>query len=106
MSRAAQALVGTHDFAAFGGPMREEGTTVRTVFGIACHRDGNFVLVDIEANAYLSRMVRSIVGTLIEVGRGRLTTDDVAAILASGERRRARRTAPPHGLCLMRIRYD
>ncbi len=106
MHRAAQVLVGTHDFSAFGGPMREEGTTTRTVHSLSCQRDGQFVYVDIEANAYLSRMVRTIVGALIEVGRGKLTVDDLAALLRSGERRRGRKTAPAHGLCLMHVRYN
>lgn len=106
MAQAAQALLGTHDFAAFGGPMRAEGTTMRTVYRIGCRREGELVLLDIEANAYLSRMVRSIAGTLIDVGRGKLPEDEVAAILAAAERRRARPSAAACGLCLMSIRYD
>lgn len=57
MQDAAQRLVGTHDFAAFGGPMKKGGSTVRTIYRLACRREENLVLVDIEANAFLSRMV-------------------------------------------------
>jgi tRNA pseudouridine38-40 synthase len=105
MNEAAQSLVGTHDFAAFGGPMRKGGSTVRTVYRITCRRDGNLVLVDIEANAFLSRMVRHIVGTLLAVGRGGLPVASVADILASKDRKRARPAVPAHGLCLMDIGY-
>ena len=105
MHQAAQALVGTHDFAAFGGPMRRNGSTVRTVYRITCYREGELVLIDIEANAYLSRMVRHIVGTLLAVGQGTLSPADVAAILASRDRTAARPAVPAHGLCLMDIGY-
>ncbi len=98
-------LVGQHDFAAFGGPMRRGGSTVRTVYRVTCRREGDLVLVEIEANAYLSRMVRHIVGTLLAVGRGALSTADVAAILAAKDRRRAPNAAPAQGLCLVDIGY-
>jgi len=106
MDEAAQVLAGTHDFAAFGGPMREGGSTVREIKRISCRREGDLVLIDIEANAYLSRMVRHIVGTLVAAGRGALSAADVAAILASRDRNQARPAAPAHGLCLMDIGYS
>lgn len=105
MHQAAQALVGQHDFAAFGGPMRTGGSTVRTVYRVTCQREGDLVIVEIEANAYLSRMVRHIVGTLLAVGRGALAVDDVAVILATKDRRKAHNAAPAQGLCLMDIGY-
>jgi tRNA pseudouridine38-40 synthase len=106
MNDAAQVLVGTHDFAAFGGPMREGGSTVREIKRISCRREGDLILIDIEANAYLSRMVRHIVGTLLAVGRGALSAVDVADILASRDRTKARPAAPAHGLCLVDIGYS
>jgi tRNA pseudouridine38-40 synthase len=105
MNEAAQALVGRHDFAAFGGPMRKGGSTVRTVYSIVCRREGDMVIVDIEANAYLSRMVRHIVGTLLAVGRGALPVVAVAEILESRDRNQAQAAAPAQGLCLMDIGY-
>lgn len=105
MHQAAQALIGQHDFAAFGGPMRKGGSTVRTVYRVTCQREGDLVIVEIEANAYLSRMVRHIVGTLLAVGRGALAVDDVAVILATKDRRKAHNAAPAQGLCLMDIGY-
>jgi tRNA pseudouridine38-40 synthase len=105
MHEAGQVLVGTHDFAAFGGPMRKHGATVRTVNSVTCRRDGDLVIIDIEANAYLSRMVRHIAGALIAVGRGALSANDIAAILASRDRNQAQAAVPAHGLCLMDIGY-
>lgn len=106
MDEAAQVLAGTHDFAAFGGPMREGGSTVREIKRISCRREGDLVLIEIEANAYLSRMVRHIVGTLVAVGQGSLSAADVTGILASRDRNQARPAAPAHGLCLMDIGYS
>ena len=106
MHEAAQGLVGIHDFAAFGGPMHEGGSTVRMIYRIECHREGDLVLVDIEANAYLSRMVRHIVGTLLAVGRGRMSAADVAEVLAAKDRNRVQAAVPAHGLCLMDIGYS
>jgi tRNA pseudouridine38-40 synthase len=60
---------------------------------------------DIEANAFLYRMVRSIVGTLLQVGRGRMSLEGFAAALAACDRSLAGPTAPPHGLCLIEVKY-
>ncbi|MDY7040531.1 MAG: tRNA pseudouridine(38-40) synthase TruA, partial [Chloroflexota bacterium] len=72
MDHAARALIGMHDFAAFGQPPQGENT-VRQVMQAGCKREGPFVYFDIEANAFLRRMVRSIVGTLLQVGSGKLS---------------------------------
>lgn len=105
MQGACTYLIGTHDFASFGGAMRAEGTTVRTVYRAECWRSGDLVLIEMEANAYLSRMVRSIVGTLLKVGLGRWRPDDVAAVLTAAYRQRSAPVAPAHGLCLTRVNY-
>jgi tRNA pseudouridine38-40 synthase len=63
------------------------------------------LMFDIEANAFLYRMVRSIVGTLLEVGRGALSEDAFSDVLASRDRSKAGPTAPAHGLCLMGVAY-
>ena len=65
-----------------------------------------YICFDIEANGFLYNMVRAIVGTLIHVGRGRWTADDMRRILETGDRSAAGETAPAHGLCLMRVDYD
>lgn len=105
MRRAARCLVGEHDFAAFTTHARLQSNTVRRVDELSIRRNGPRVLVDIKGSGFLYNMVRAIVGTLIEVGRGRLAPEAVAEILAGGDRRRAGPTAPAHGLCLVSVRY-
>jgi tRNA pseudouridine38-40 synthase len=104
MQRGAQALVGEHDFAAFGRPPQGR-STVRRVISADWTGQLPGVHFTIEANAFLYRMVRSIVGTLLDVGRGKLSVDDFVRILQSQDRGRAGPTAPPHGLCLMEVIY-
>lgn len=109
MHRAAQALVGTHDFRSFqtaGAPRR---STVRTVFEIVVQRgrgdQQDLVTVEIEANGFLYNMVRAIVGTLVEVGRGARSESWPEKVLKAADRRAAGRTAPPQGLFLLRVDY-
>lgn len=104
LQQAAQCLVGEHDFAAFGQPPQGE-STVRQVFVAEWGGESPWLTFDIEANAFLYRMVRSIVGTMLLVGRGEMSVEEFAAVLASCDRSRAGPTAPPHGLCLMKIEY-
>ncbi|MFC2015695.1 tRNA pseudouridine(38-40) synthase TruA [Chloroflexota bacterium] len=97
-------LLGTHDFASFGRP--PVGTkTVRKVLTAEWERKPPFLAFEIEANAFLYRMVRSIVGTLVQVGSGKLSVDEFQAIMRSADRSQAKWTAPAHGLCLMRVNY-
>jgi tRNA pseudouridine38-40 synthase len=105
MERAARLLVGEHDFAAFGQPPKPGGTTVRCVLVAEWGGDAPQLHFDIEANAFLYRMVRSIVGALLQVGRGVMEVEEFAAVLASCDRDRAGPTAPPHGLCLVEVKY-
>jgi tRNA pseudouridine38-40 synthase len=105
MRRAARPLVGEHDFAAFTTHAEEAKSTVRRIEDVSIRRNGSRVLVDIIGSGFLYGMVRAIVGTLLEVGRGKLPPEALADILASCDRRRAGPTAPAHGLCLMSVRY-
>ncbi len=125
MEETAKFLVGEHDFATFGQPPQGEITVRRVLaaewgftvsdqpnggeppFGCALRQvqGGPWLIFDIEANAFLYRMVRSIVGTLLQVGRGKMSVGEFMAVLASCDRHRAGPTAPPHGLCLMEVRY-
>jgi tRNA pseudouridine38-40 synthase len=105
MRAAAQRLIGEHDFAAFGQPTIGE-STVRRMQRAEVQADAPWVTIDLEANGFLYRMVRSIVGTLIEVGRGRMPVERFTAILESRDRSQAEATAPPHGLCLTWVNYE
>lgn len=109
MNRAAATLIGQHDFAAFGGSLRgreRPTTTVRTLFRLHCWRDAERVYVDAAANAFLPRMVRNLVGTLLQAGMGQTSATDVRATLESRKRAAEAITAPPLGLCLTHVWYD
>jgi tRNA pseudouridine38-40 synthase len=105
MAEAGSLLVGEHDFASFGGKMWPGGSTIRSVKRLSVVRQGDWVTVEIVANAYLSRMVRTIIGCLIAVGQGDLDVAGVESILRGKDRGLARWLAPAHGLCLMRVDY-
>ena len=105
MRLGAEPLVGEHDFAAFCATPPARGGTVRAVTGLSVERTGDFVEVWMTADSFLHQMVRIAVGTLVDVGRGRLAASAVRDILASHERARAGFTAPPHGLFLERVHY-
>jgi tRNA pseudouridine38-40 synthase len=106
MQDAAQRLVGEHDFAGFAQIDHGRRTTVRTIHACEVREPspGSFE-IDVAGSGFLYNMVRIIAGTLHEVGRGRCEPDRVEEILRSGDRRLAGPTMPPHGLCLMWIRY-
>ncbi len=107
MDQAARMLVGVHDFAAFGS--LAPGSTVRECFAATCADvealGYSLIAIDIAANGFLRHMVRTVVGTLLAVGQGRLPPEDVGSILQSRDRSRAGPTAPPHGLYLMSVTY-
>lgn len=106
MRQAASRLAGEHDFSAFRASDCESESPVRQVFHSGFSEAEGLCVYRIEANAFLKHMVRAIVGTLVEVGAGRRQADTVADILASRDRRRAGRTAPPQGLILVAVRYE
>lgn len=104
MVEASRCLVGTYDFSTFGRPPQGENT-VRSVFGAEWKAKGSRLFFDIEANAFLYRMVRSIVGTLVLVGSGRVSPGEVGSFLQARDRSLVKQVAPAHGLCLMRVDY-
>jgi tRNA pseudouridine38-40 synthase len=100
MARAALVFEGRHDFTAFGSADREP---VRTVHSVRIRRVGRLVTIDVRADAFLRGMVRRMVAALLEVGRGELKTEDLAAALAGGEPALDGAAAPARGLCLRRV---
>ncbi len=104
MQDAAVHLVGRHDFRSFQAKAGRSNST-RTIKSLGVKRRGRFIYIDIEADGFLYNMVRNIVGTLIEVGRGKLGANDVMKILKAKKRSLAGPTALPEGLCLVRVRY-
>ncbi len=105
MHHAAQALVGTHDFHSFETDWPNRATSVRTVTHLSVTRAGEYIWLDAEADGFLYNMVRTIAGTLMNVGRGFWPAEKVAAILKAEDRRAAGPTAPAAGLFLMRVTY-
>jgi len=105
MAEAGALLQGTHDFTSFQATGSNVKTTERTLTTLTITREADEVVLTCSANGFLRHMVRNIVGTLVEVGRGRRTPGDIPHILAGHARRLAGVTAPPQGLCLMRVLY-
>ena len=103
MNEAARCLIGEKDFGAFGTPPRGDNT-VRHIYRAQVERDNERVLIEIEANAFLYRMVRRIVGTLLLVGKGSLSIDEFRQVIA--KERRAGESVPPQGLCLITVKYE
>jgi tRNA pseudouridine38-40 synthase len=105
MQAAAQALIGEHDFSAFRSVECQSQTTIRRVDAIEVTREGDYVWMQISANAYLHHMVRNIVGTLMDVQCESDPRSAMAGVLAGADRRYAGATAPAAGLYLWRVEY-
>ncbi len=106
MQLAAACLRGQHDFRSFESNWPNRQTSVRTITHLAVNRFADWIWIDVEADGFLYNMVRSIAGTLINVGRGFWPESEVSRILAAQDRGRAGPTAPPQGLFLMRVTYE
>ena len=105
MRRAAEILKGEHDFRSFCGNPRMKKSTVRLVDSITIERRKDRIIFTFHGTGFLQNMVRILVGTLLEVGRGRWEPEYVREILDGQDRRLAGPTAPPEGLCLMKVDY-
>jgi tRNA pseudouridine38-40 synthase len=107
MRQAIACLKGTHDFSAFEGTGSARSSSVRTVMDarLADEGGGDYLAFSIEADGFLRFMVRNIVGTLVDVGKGRTSPEEFQGILKSKERNLAGATAPPHGLFLKEVKY-
>ena len=106
MRAGARHLIGEHDFRSFCGMLPESGPTIREVRGIDLRRTGDMIRLQITADGFLHRMVRTIVGTLVECGTQRRDPESIRESLAARDRRLAGHTAPPQGLYLAGVRYD
>ncbi len=107
----AECLVGVHDFSSFWcsrGVDRsdwKENCPVRNMISVDVTKSGEHVIIEMRANAFLRSMVRVIVGTLVDVGLGRLSGSEVCRVLEAKDRSAAGKTAPPQGLCLKEVEY-
>ena len=105
MRAAAEYLVGMHDFKSFCGNPKMKKSTVRVVYDIEIKEKGPYIRLYFHGNGFLQHMVRIMTGTLLEVGYGRMAPEDMERILAGMERKLAGPTAPPQGLCMMKVDY-
>jgi tRNA pseudouridine38-40 synthase len=105
MRRAAGFLVGEHDFASFCRPPKDGRPTVRRLERLSVRPAGEVLEIGARAESFLHQMVRSLVGTLVAVGEGRLTPEAMPTILAARDRAAAGPIAPPHGLTLVSVHY-
>ncbi|MBN2429965.1 MAG: tRNA pseudouridine(38-40) synthase TruA [Acidobacteria bacterium] len=105
MQAGARRLCGTHDFRSFCARAEADANHIRTIHRFDVSRRGRLVFFRVEANGFLQQMVRNMVGTLLEIGRGRIPVADLDSILAARDRRRAGPTIAARGLFLLRVRY-
>lgn len=105
MRKGMRYLKGTHDFSSFRAASSTSKNPIKTIKYIEMEKRMNFITIIIEADGFLHHMVRNIVGTLVEVGRGKIEPEEVKRILVLKDRRKAGPTAPPHGLYLVEVKY-
>ena len=105
MQKASKFLLGEHDFSAFCSAKTEIENKVRTIFDIKIKQNKNIITFEITGNGFLYNMVRIIVGTLVDVGSGKIFPEDVKKILESQDRTNASKTLPAKGLTLKNVKY-
>lgn len=106
MQKAAEYLIGEHDFKSFCSANTQVRDTVRTIYSLTVKKEGDMIKITVTGSGFLYNMVRIITGTLIEVGRGVKAPEDMEKILKGLNRNLAGPTAPAHGLTLVGIEYD
>ena len=106
MCSEAKKLLGEHDFKSFEGPKSQVKSTVRTITRSDIIIDEPYIYYVVEGNGFIKQMVRNIVGTLVDFGKGRAKRDSILEILDAKDRQVAGPTAPPQGLCLEEVYYD
>lgn len=106
MNIAAKKFIGTYDFAAFCAVGSSVASTVRTIFDCFVKQEGNLIQIYVTGDGFLYNMVRIMAGTMIAVGQGKLSADEILEIILSKDRRKAGQTAEPQGLTLQEIYYD
>ena len=106
MNEAASYLVGPHDFKSFCAVNHDAKTTIRTIYSAIVDKEGDMITFQITGNGFLYNMVRIIAGTLLEVGIGKIKPTEIAEIIDAKDRKKAGKTLPPQGLCLINVEYE
>ncbi|WP_032120429.1 tRNA pseudouridine(38-40) synthase TruA [Clostridium amazonitimonense] len=105
MKEACNYFKGTHDFTAFKSTGSSVKTSTRTIKNMELHKDNDYIKIYVTADGFLYNMVRIIVGTLIEVGKGKLEPKSIANIIESRDRTKSGKVVPAAGLCLEKVLY-
>ncbi len=105
MNNACKHFVGTHDFSAFCSSKATQENKIRTIYNLSMKTNKDSVVISVTGSGFLYNMVRIIVGTLLEIGEGRIDENDIPNIIMSRDRKKAGQTAPAHGLFLKEIKY-
>ena len=105
MQQATATLIGLQDFSSFEGSLTDNTNPICNLQRLAVIRQDDQILIEAYADRFLKHMVRAIVGTVVEVGLGKRPPDSLTEVLRARDRSAAGRTAPPQGLCLMRVDY-
>jgi tRNA pseudouridine38-40 synthase len=105
MREGARMLIGRHDFSSFCASSEAREKRICQILSLQLKRKGALIYIDIEADYFLYNMVRIISGTLLDIGRGKISTKELQKILLAYDRRQAGPTLPAHGLCLIKVKY-
>lgn len=105
MQEAVKYFEGEHDFSSFKASGTSSKSSIRTIYKAEVFRDGERIKIELTGNGFLYNMVRIISGTLIDVGQGKITPNQIPEIIESKDRTKAGRTLPAHGLCLIEVKY-
>ena len=106
MKNAAKYFIGEHDFKAFKASGTSSKSSIRIIYEISVEKQNEKIVIEVTGNGFLYNMVRIISGTLLEVGLGKIDSEEIPNIIESGERQRAGKTLPPQGLYLVKVEYE
>lgn len=106
IKKASSYFIGKHDFKSFANESDNKKNTIRTIWQINIKRDDNGFYIEFIGNGFLYKMIRNIVGTLLEVGNKKISIDQVEKILLAKDRRKAKKAAPAKGLFLIKVHYN
>lgn len=106
MNEACKLIEGEHDFSSFVATNATTKTTIRTIYKAELRKDGEYLTFSVTGNGFLYNMVRILVGTLIEIGRGKISLNDLEILLQGNNRQKAGKTVSPDGLYLKEVKYN
>ena len=106
MKEALKYFEGEHDFKAFKASGTSSKNSVRTIYETKIYENGDRIIIELTGNGFLYNMVRIIVGTLVEVGLGKIEPNQIENIIKEGKRENAGKTLPPNGLYLLEVKYE